>query len=217
LIEEMMMNTAKTTTLTSLLLLGLGTSVASAQDVSIESEAAEPWTIGIAPRVGLTVPTSKLGAMVVGGLALDYALPVMNGQLVVALDGSITRPSHDGSISDPRVGGSGNYDIGVTEFKLGLDLIYRIFGPTQSLVPFVGAGPVLHMLRTTATNGFAPGENTAQDTRMGFEVLAGADYRVGPGYVLGEARLVYSGLDHLFTGDSNAGNVMISAGYRLVF
>jgi hypothetical protein len=34
------------------------------------------WTLGVSPRIGVTIPTSKLGAMIVGGLELDLALPV---------------------------------------------------------------------------------------------------------------------------------------------
>jgi hypothetical protein len=208
----------KTTTVILGLLLVSAPGPARADAPSATLEAAtDSWSVGVAPRVGLTVPTSKLGPMVVGGLAVDVALPVLDGRLVVALDGTITRPSADGSVNDDRIGGAGDYDVAVTEAKVGLDVIYRVFGPERSLIPFVGAGPVLHMLRTTQTTSFAPGENTAQSTEIGFELLGGADFRVGPGYVLGEARVVYSNLDHLFTGNTNAGNVMISAGYRVVF
>lgn len=199
-----------------LLLLVPATARAQSGDVTAES-SADAWTIGVAPRIGLTVPTSELGAMVVGGLEIDVALPVLGRQLVAALDVTITRPGADGSVNDTRINGAGDWDIGVTEFKIGLDLIYRVFGPERSLVPFAGAGPVLHMLRTTQTTSFAPGENQAQNTELGFEILGGADYKMGPGYLLGEARLVYSNLDHLFTGDTTATNITISTGYRLVF
>ncbi len=185
--------------------------------VAQQSDAAEPWSFGVAPRVGLAVPTSRLGPMVAGGLELNYALPVLDGKLVLAADGNITRPSYDSEISDPRVGGEGGYELDVTELKVGLLAVYRLFGPERDLIPFVGAGPALHMLRTTERNDFNPGENTAESSELGFEVVLGADYGVGPGYLLGEARVLYSDLDHLYTGDSNAGNVMISVGYRAVF
>lgn len=208
----------KPTYILSAFLLLLVPATAGAQSNELTADpAAEAWTIGVAPRIGLTVPTSELGAMVVGGLEIDFALPVLGRQLVAALDVTMTRPSADGSVSDPRINGAGDYDIGVTELKIGLDIIYRLFGPARSLVPFVGAGPVLHMLRTTQTTSFAPGENQAQNTELGFELLGGADYRLGPGYLLGEARLVYSDLDHLFTGDTTATNITVSTGYRLVF
>lgn len=200
------------TILLSIGLLAPATALAQAGDSS-----AEPWSFGVAPRVGLTVPTSKLGAMAAGGLELDYALPVLDGQLVLAADGALTRPNYTNTVSDPRVGGEGEYELDVTEGKIGLGLQYRFFGPERDLIPFIGAAPVLHMLRTTERNDFNPEENTAESSEFGFDVVLGADYRMGPGYLLGEARVLYSDLDHLYTGDSNAGNVVLSLGYRAVF
>jgi hypothetical protein len=197
----------------------LAPTTATADVVAAESagSGAPAWSVAVAPRIGVTVPTSSLGAMVVGGLAIDVPLPVANRQLVLAFDLSLTRPSHDGTVMDPRINGSGTFDVAVTELKLGLDLVYRFFGPERSFIPFAGGGPLIHMLRTSETTSFAPGTNTAQSTQLGVEALIGADFRAGPGYVLGEARLVYSGLDHVLTGKTNAGNVMVSAGYRAVF
>jgi hypothetical protein len=202
------------------ILIAFGALVSATATVTMNeaaADSAEPWSFGIAPRVGLTVPTSRLGPTVAGGLGIDYALPVLDGQLVLSLDGSITRPGYSSTVTDPRVGGEGGYELDVTEGKIGLGLVYRIFGPEADLVPFVGAGPVLHMLRTTERNDFNPGDNTAQSSEVGFDVVVGADFRMGPGFLLGEARFLYSDLDHLYTGDSNAGNVMISIGYRAVF
>lgn len=177
----------------------------------------DDWSFGIAPRLAVTVPTSKLGAMVVGGLEIDFALPVAERRLIVALDVTMTRPSYDGSGSDPRVGGAYEYTVKETEVKIGLDAIFRIFTADKKFVPYVGAGPLIHLLRTTETTSFTPDANMEESTKLGFEVLVGADYRVGPGMLLGELRVVYSDLDHLFTGDSNAGNLMIGVGYRFVF
>lgn len=203
----------------STLLLSVAFPVAAAAETPATTTEPDTkaWSVGVAPRVGVTVPTSSLGPMVVGGLAIDIPLPVANRQLVIALDASLTRPTHSGTVMDDRIGGMGTYDVKVTELKLGLDLIYRFFGADRAFIPYAGAGPMIQMLKTTETTSFAPGENTAQNTALGFEVLAGADFRAGPGYVLGELRALYSNLDHLFTGDSNAGNVMLSAGYRAVF
>jgi hypothetical protein len=181
---------------------------------------AEPpgtWSFGIAASVGVTVPTSELGPMVVGGLELDLALPVLDRRLVLALAATLTRPSVSGSGTDPRVGGAYDYDLAVTELKLSLDVIYRLFPADRSFVPYLGVGPVLHLLKTTESTTLAPGDNTEQGTAVGVEGLLGADLRLGPGMLLGELRYVYSKLDHLWTGDSNVGNVTISIGYRLVF
>ena len=194
-------------------------SASASGSVAINTSAATDtsWSIGIAPRLGLTIPTSKLGPMVVGGLELDYLLPVLDGRLAATVDISITRPAHDGGATDTRVGGNGDYDLAESELKLGVGGVFRLSSGDRRLIPWGGLGVVMHMLKTTQTNSFAPGENTSQDTRFGFELVGGADFGVGPGYLLGEVRIVYTGLDHLLTGESNAGNVMASAGYRLVF
>ena len=183
--------------------------------------AAEPkkaWQIGIAPRLGFVVPTSKLGAMVLGGIELDYVLPAANHQFVVALDLSLTRPSYNGSVMDPRVpGGTSMYSIDEMEIVVGATIGYRLFPADRRLVPWGAIGPVMHLLRTSESSTLAPGDNTATSTELGLELAAGVDYRTGPGFLLGGARVVYSNLDHTLTGDTNAGKLGLEVGYRIVF
>ena len=76
---------------------------------------------------------------------------------------------------------------------------------------------MLHMLRSTETTSIAPGDNTAQSTEVGLELGGGVDYRLGPGFVAGDVRFAYSGLDHSLTGKTNAGKVTVAAAYRVVF
>ena len=101
--------------------------------------------------------------------------------------------------------------------KFGLGGSFRIFTDEKKIVPWVGAAAVMQTLKTTQTNDLAPGENTSEDTKFGGELFAGADYRLGPGYAVGEARLILTDLNDLITGDSNAGNINLSVGYRFVF
>lgn len=192
--------------------------VSTEQSVTaVQADPHDAWSFGIAPRLAMTVPTSRLNAMIVGGLELAAVLPVADRRLVVALDFTITRPSYDGSGTDPRVNGSYTYTVKEREVKIGLDAIFRFFNTSKKLVPYAGAGPVIHLLQTTETASFAPRDNMEQSTKLGFEIVGGADYRVGPGMLLAELRVLYSDLDHLFTGDTNAGNVMFGVGYRFVF
>ncbi len=176
-----------------------------------------PWKFGVAGRVGLDVPTSKLGVMAALALEFDVALPVMDHRLGLALGVGWTRPSHDGTVMDPRVGGEQAYEVQETEVTLALDVTLRILKGDPKLAPWIAAGPVVTLLQTKETTTIAPGANTEQSTKLGFELALGADLRAGPGYVFGELRAMYAGLDHHLTGDSNAGNVMISVGYRLTF
>jgi hypothetical protein len=210
------MNT-KNTILLALLLSVSATASARAEPAAELEASPDAWTFAVAPRIGLVIPTSRLGMMAAGGLEVDVALPVAGGRLLVALDASLTRPDSSGTVNDARIGGAGDYDIAVTEFKVGLLGVFRLFGPDRPIIPYAGLGPVIHMLHTKQQTSFGPGPNKERNTELGFEVVAGADFRAGPGYVLGEARVVYSDLDHRWTGDTNAGGVTISAGYRLTF
>lgn len=205
--------------ITSILLLAATATPAAAEpDVTASAAAPAPWTIGVEPRVGVTIPTSKLHAMVVGGAELDFVTPALDHKLVIGIDFAITQPSYDATASDPRIpNGMTSYTIHQTEIVLGLVGDYRFAPAGSTLVPHVGAGPVLHMLKTNETDMVAPGENTATQTKAGFELDGGVDIQAGPGLVAAEARVVYSGLDTPLTGNSNAGNIVIAAGYRIVF
>lgn len=190
---------------------------AASADSSAEAKTpGKPWTIGIAPRVGVTIPTSKLGAMAVAGLHVGAAVAAQ-GKLVVGIDASWSRPGRDGSVMDPRVPSPATYSIDQTEILVGLSVGYRLGGAERKLVPWIAGGPIVHILHTRETTSIAPGENTAHAVEAGLQVGGGVDYLVGPGFVVGDLRIIYSPLDNVLTGDSNAGNVVVAAGYRLVF
>jgi hypothetical protein len=187
----------------------------SPQPVKLAAAPAEPWSFAVAPRVGVTVPTSKLGAFVIGGVELDYAA---TPRLLVAADVSLTRPGFDGTVMDDRIAnGSGTFAVHEAELVVGVLALVRLAPPHGKLVPWLGGGPVVQMLKTTETTSLAPGANTATSTELGIEIGGGIDVRAGPGYVTGSLRAVYSKLDHTLTGSTNAGNVALAAGYRIVF
>lgn len=178
--------------------------------------AETSWQLAVEPRLGLVVPTAKLGPMVIGGIEVDYAV-AMDKRLLVGLDVSLTRPSHDGTVMDPRVPSSPQYAIKETEMVLALLASYRFAAQDRALVPWVGAGPMLHFLRSTETTTIAPGDNTAGSTELGLELAGGADYRVGPGFIVGDVRFAYTKLEHTITGSTNAGKITLALGYRFVF
>jgi opacity protein-like surface antigen len=172
----------------------------------------------LAPRFGLNVPTSKLGPFVVAGLELDLLLPVLDRRLVLALDATYTYGSYGGGGTDPRVGGAYTYDIGEKELKLGLDLVFRFFAEDAPIIPYIGAGLIMHFLQTVERPSFGPRVDLLeQSTEVGFELIAGVDFALGPGYLLADLRWVHTDLDHRLTGDTNAGNVTLAVGYRYVF
>ena len=76
---------------------------------------------------------------------------------------------------------------------------------------------MLHFLRSTETTTIAPGDNTAASTELGLELAGGADYRVGPGFLVGDVRFAYTKLDHTITGSTNASKITLAVGFRFVF
>jgi len=180
--------------------------------------APAPWSVGIEPRVGASIATSKLGPYVIGGLSIDMATPLANHRFLVGLDLSFTRPSHDGTVMDPRLpGGDTSYTIHEQELGIAVLASYRFAGTDANLVPWAGVGPLIHLLKSTETTMAAPGDNTAASTEFGVEAGGGLDLKAGPGYVAGDVRIAYTKLAHTITGDTNAGKIAIALGYRLVF
>jgi hypothetical protein len=179
---------------------------------------ADPWSFGIEPRVGAMIPTSKLGANVTGGVEFDVATPVADHRLTIGLDASFARPSYSSSAMSMQLPSTLDYSVQQLEVLVGLTANYRFLDATHQLVPRVGAGPVLHMLRTTEdTMPAYAGSNQSQQTKPGFEATFGVDYAAGPGFLAGDLRFIYSSLDTPLTGSSNAGSLSIAVGYRLVF
>lgn len=101
-------------------------------------KAETSWQLAVEPRLGLVVPTSTLGPMVIGGIEVDYAV-AMDKRLLVGLGVSLTRPSHDGTVMDPRVPTSAQYTIKETEILLALLASYRFAAQDRALVPWVEA------------------------------------------------------------------------------
>jgi hypothetical protein len=186
-------------------------------EASPSAEEGNTWNLSVAPRLGVAIPTSRLSPFVSMGVELGYRLPILSGHLVAVGDLAYTRPSRSSSVNDSRVGGDADFTIKETEIKFGAGAAYRLFDDTHALNPWAGGSLIMQRLKSAESNNLAPGENTSSDTRLGAELAFGADYRIGPGYVLGEARIPLTDLDDLITGNSNAGNVNLSAGYRFVF
>ena len=187
------------------------------RDESERVGRTEQGWFGIAPRIGLDVPTSDLDPFMVAALELDFFLPIWNRRIALAVDLSFTRPSHSGRGFDPRIGGEYRYEVDVLQLKGALDLVFRFAERETTPIPFMGLGAVCQYILTEQTTTIAAGENTEWSFEPGFEVLAGLDIALGPGFILFDIRYVFTDLRHRFTGDTNAGNVTTAAGYRLIF
>lgn len=192
-----------------------------ASDLRGEGQPAETtersWLFGIAPRLGLAVPTSALGPAMLAAIEVDFFLPVMERRVVVMLDLALTRPEHQGAGTDARVGGDYEYSMTALEAKLSIGAVYRFLTRERPIVPFVGLGPAVQVVRTTERTSFDASENSERTFEFGAEVLGGADLRVGPGAVYAELRLVLTTLRQRLTGDTNSGYAGLAVGYRFVF
>jgi len=69
---------------------------------------------------------------VIGGVQVDVATPALDHRLLVGIDWSITRPSHDGSVMDPRLPGAATYSIDPVAGDSGVtECVVNYFGPGQ--------------------------------------------------------------------------------------
>jgi hypothetical protein len=186
-------------------------------EASFDSGGPSGWMFGVAPRVGLDIPTSALNPFLALGLEFDVWLPVLDNRLMLAADFAFTYPREDGSGNDPRLGGAYDYETKVLVLKWAIDASWRFFPPDRTLIPFAGLGFVVQYLRTAQTMSTETGTNTERNGAPGFEIFGGLDWKLGIGYLFGDVRFAYTDLDHRFTGDINAGNVTICVGYRFVF
>jgi hypothetical protein len=166
--------------------------------------------------VGTLVPTSKYDTGFLGTLRLGYRLPWLEQRLGVAVGLAYLRTGRSVSGSDPRVpGGTWSSDVATDQLVADLEIFWRFFDQSHRLVPYVGLGPALFMLRDTPkTYGT---ENTEDSTQVGFVFQGGVDYRLGPGAVFGEVRGQYAGVDRTVPGDHNLGAIGVAVGYRLFF
>ena len=107
--------------------------------------------------------------------------------------------------------GMPNAEVGVL-----LSAVYRFEDIILGLTPYGGLGPGFFFHRT-ATQAF---QNTYVETegRVAFQMMAGADYTLGPGAAFVEFRYHFSRVDFLATGNTNVGGFLaLGLGYRLRF
>lgn len=154
------------------------------------------------------------------GLELGYVFPWLDRSFAFLIDADYAAPKSSGTqAGDPRVQG-GSYDWHLTEQILAIQptIMYR-FTKLGRVVPFVGVGPRIYMLRSTvrgAVGSVEIPETTEQSTKVGLGVPFGAEIKLGPGALIGELLFEYGSLDHTATGDSNTGALSLALGYRLL-
>lgn len=196
----------------ALALVAAATGDASAREPSFSAAAKAG---GFFPQ-----PFSELGTNLVIGLEGGWLPPVACRRLHVAVALEYAQPPAEGRGSDPGVGGSYAWSLQQRELSLAALAAYRFDFFGERVVPYAGLGPRLILLETRA-NGAAAGEpfgeHVETSTELGLAVQAGADWRLGPGTVVGELQVGVSDLDHVTTGDVTGGALAVRVGYRLWF
>lgn len=172
-------------------------------------------------RLGVLLPQafSPLQASHFIELEGGYLLPFARRLLAVTASVAHSAPTTEGSGVDPRLPGGGyRYHIRQDQLILGLNIQARI--PLGRLMPYLGLGPRLFLLRTTTTGGATGGtafpESQEVSTEAGLGAPVGVDLRLGPGQLFAEGQLLYAPLAQRVTGEQSVGAFTLCAGYRLV-
>lgn len=168
-------------------------------------------------KIGGVLAFGGLDPNVRPAIGLGYMFGWKNRSIAAQLQVDYASFKAKGSDQDPRVVG-GSYAWDLTEQTLVLFpwAMYR-FTSLGRLVPFAGIGPRMYMLRSNIKGSAAGGplpETKEQSTNVGLGIPFGAEFKLGPGGLLGELLLEYGPLDHKVTGSSNTGALSLFLGYR---
>jgi hypothetical protein len=152
---------------------------------------------------------------------LEGGVSLLGNRLDVALQVSWDRSAAAGGAEDDR------FDTGAVKWELDQDFLmiglvarYRFLPMDKPYNAYAGAGPRLLLMKTTVngTSGDGSlGENTQTETRVGAVLVAGGEYRLGPGDLLLELAMGIGSIDGLITGQSSASALSVLLGYRLRF
>ena len=216
--------TKHTLLLAALLGVTLGASGAARADLGLRSTLDEKprdrggAIVGLKVGGALTQPFSNLGGSYYLELEAGYMLPYLRRLLSVTVSAGLSAPSTSGSASDSRVpGGSFTYEAGQTQVGLGLTLTARV--PLGRIVPYVGVGPRLILVRTQSSGvaTAAPIDQSSEtSTEIGIGVPVGVDFLLGPGRIFAEGQLLWTGIAQRSSGESSLGAINLCAGYRFV-
>ena len=181
--------------------------------------AGQRWLL--APKIGFFKATGTgLGGAAYAGLEVGYLTPWLDDHLELSVEGDFFRPADSGAVSSPQltVNGqtaSGAFYLQQRELGLLLDAIYR-FSPIGGFLPYAGLGPAVYQQRAKIS-AFGT-TNTATETKIGAQLLAGAEYGIGPGAAFLEVHYHFTRVNFLATGSASVGGILAAAvGYRLAF
>lgn len=167
----------------------------------------------LAPKLGFFKTTTPLSGAFFLGAEVGYVTPLLNNRLAIVAEFDFHQPNVKGTLSDPQVQADGAYTLTEREMAVLLSAVYRFEG---TLTPYVGAGPGLY-LHQAKSEAFG-NTYTETESNVGFQLLGGLEYRLGPGGLFAEVHYHFARVDFLTTGDVNVGGFLAAGvGYRFRF
>lgn len=179
------------------------------------SASAEGDSILLAPKVGFFKSTTPLGGAPFFALEAGYITPLLGRRLALVAEVNFHQPQVSGTLRDPNVTlGDEPYRLTEREIAVLLSAVYRFEGALGSMTPYAGAGPGLYLHQATAQ---AFGATTVEkEGTLGFQLLGGAELRLGPGGLFLEAHYHFTKVGFVTTGSVNVGGFLAAGlGYRL--
>lgn len=197
---------------------------AARADRGVSSTAALPSHDRGGAIVGLKVggwfpqAFSYLGSSYFVELEAGYMLPYLRRLLSLTASVSLSDPGLEGGASDPRVsGGAYTYSAHQLQLQFGLTAWARV--SLGRVVPYVGLGPRLWLVRTASTGQAAAAsflDTSETSSEIGLAVPLGLELILGPGRAFVEGQLHYAPTAQRSSGESSLGAVLLGVGYRLV-
>jgi opacity protein-like surface antigen len=175
------------------------------------AQASRGGAILLAPKLGFFKTTTPLGGAFFLGAEAGYLTPLLGNRLAIVAEFDFHQPNVSGTLSDPQLQGDGSYTLTEREMAILLSAVYRFEG---TLTPYVGAGPGLYLHRAKAV-AFGSTYTETEGT-VGFQLLGGLEYKLGPGGLFAEVHYHFTRVGFLTTGDVNIGGFLAAGvGYRL--
>ncbi|MFY0571094.1 outer membrane protein [Archangium lansingense] len=170
----------------------------------------------LAPKLGFFKTTTPLSGAFFLGAEAGYLTPLLGNRLAIVAEFNFHQPQVSGTLSDPQLPADAPYTLTEREMAILLSAVYRFEGTflEGTLTPYVGAGPGLYLHRAE-TEAFGS-TYTESEATVGFQLLGGAEYKLGPGGIFAEVHYHFTRVNFLTTGDVNLGGFLAAGvGYRL--
>jgi hypothetical protein len=183
--------------------------------------AAEPASEGdsilLAPKVGFFKSTTPLGGAPFFAVEAGYVTPLLGRRLAIVAEVGFHQPKTSGTLDDPNFTLEDQehaYQLTEREIAILLSAVYRFEGALGSITPYAGIGPGLYLHQATSQ---AFGATTVEkEGTLGFQLLGGAELRLGPGGLFLEAHYHFTNVGFVTTGSVNIGGFLAAGvGYRL--